>query len=266
MKKIKIFQIIAISLLIIFVGCSKENINPDFEDLPVVEGYLYAGQPLEIKVSRQVPYSNNAVYSSDNLDSLTVSVFDGNLYYKLFPIGNGKYTNSNIKVNQLHTLEVEFDYNNLPVSAQTTIPEKPGNFLSSTSNVYVSDDIFTLNNPDELEFSWDNPDGSYHFLLIENMESNPTPIFDNNNISNINQLFKLTPTQSNNYSMKTRRFSYYGNHRIILFHINPDLAALYEESDNTSQNITNPPTALENALGIFTGINADTLYVNVKPH
>lgn len=140
------------------------------------------------------------------------------------------------------------------------------NFFSSASNVYVSDDIFTGNNPDELEFSWDNPAGSYYFLLIENTESNPTPVFDNDNASNINQLFKLTPTQTDHYSMKTRRFSHYGNHRIILFHINPDLAALYAESDNTSQNISNPPTELEHAFGIFTGINADTLYVNVKPN
>jgi len=90
MKKMKVFQIIAISLLIIY-GCSKENYIPDFEDIPIVEGYLYAGQPLEIKVSRQVPYSNDAVYSSDNLDSLSVSVFDGNLYYYLIPKGNRKY-------------------------------------------------------------------------------------------------------------------------------------------------------------------------------
>jgi len=265
MKKMKAFQIIAITLLIIS-GCSKENINPDFEDIPVIEGYLYAGQSLEIKVSRQVPYSGNAVYSPDNLDSLDVKIFDGNLYHDLIPIGDGKYTHSNIDISQFNTFEIEFYYNNLPVSAETTIPEKPTNFISSASNVYVSDDIFTGNNPDKLEFSWDNPDGSYYFLLIENIESNPTPIYDNDNMSNINQLFKLAPTQSDHYSMKTRRFSYYGNHRIILFHINPDLAALYEESDNTSQNITNPPSEINNAYGIFSGINADTLYVNVKPH
>ena len=264
MKKIKVFQIIAICLLIIS-GCSKENDNPTFEDMPIVEGYLYAGQPLEIKISRQVPYAYDAVYSSDNIDSLSVNVFDGNLYYDLIPIGDGKYTNTNIDLSQFNTLEVKFKFNNAAVSAKTIIPEKPKNFVSSASTIYVSDDILTLNNPDELEFSWDNPDASYYFLLIENMESNPTSIFDNENISNINQLFKLTPTQSDHYSMKTRRFSYYGNHRIILYHINPDVAALYEESDNTSQNIINPPSEIENGFGIFSGINADTLYVNVLP-
>jgi len=69
----------------------------------------------------------------------------------------------NINVSQFNTFELEFYYNNLTVSAKTTVPEKPKNFLSSTSNIYVSDDIFEGNNPDELEFSWNNPDGSYYF-------------------------------------------------------------------------------------------------------
>ena len=53
---------------------------------------------------------------------------------------------------------------------------------------------------------------------------------------------------------------------IILYHINPDLAALYEENDNTSQNISNPPSEINNAFGIFSGINADTLYIDVIPN
>ena len=120
----KRFQIIAIILSIIF-GCSKENINRDFEDIPVVEGYLYAGKPLEIKVSRQVFYSNNVASSSDNLDSLFVSIFDGNMYYDLIPMGDGTFTNSNIKLSELETFELQLDYNNLPISTQTTIPKKP---------------------------------------------------------------------------------------------------------------------------------------------
>jgi len=265
MKKIKAFQIFVITMFII-CGCSKENINPDFEDIPVVEGYLHAGNPLEIKVSRQIPYSNNAVYSSDNLDSLSVRVFDGNLYYNLFPIGGGKYTHYDINIDQLNTFEVEFYFNNLNVSAKTTVPEKPTNFFSSVSGVYVSNDIFTSNNPVELEFFWDNPDASYYYLLIENTESNPAPIYDDDNVSNINQLFKLAPTQSDNYLMKTRRFSHYGNHRVVLFHINADLATFYDKNDNTSLTISTTYTELENAFGIFTGVNSDTLYINVVSH
>lgn len=265
MKIINTFIIIIISLVFIS-GCSNEDFNPDFIDIPVVESYLHAGQSFELEVSRQVPYASNTLYSSDNLDSLDISINTGNEYFELVPIGEGRYTQSNISIDELNTFEIEFYYNNLLVSALTTIPKKPTGFSSSASELKVSDDIFTLNDPDELKFSWNNPDGLYYYLSIENMESNPTPVFENDNSSTINQFFKQEPTQSNSYSMKTRRFSHYGNHRVILYHINPDLAALYQENDNTSQNISNPPSEINNAFGIFSGINADTLYIDVIPN
>jgi hypothetical protein len=39
---------------------------------------------------------------------------------------------------------------------------------------------------------------------------------------------------------------------------------LYKFSGNTSLNISEPPTNIKNGFGIFTGINTDTLYVNVE--
>jgi len=49
----------------------------------------------------------------------------------------------------------------------------------------------------------------------------------------------------------------------VLYHLNPEYAALYKFSGNTSLNIREPTTNIENALGIFTGINADTLKIYV---
>ena len=54
-------------------------------------------------------------------------------------------------------------------------------------------------------------------------------------------------------------------HRIVLFHLNPDYAALYKQSSTSTQHIATPPTRVVNGLGIFTGVNTDTLYVAVKP-
>jgi hypothetical protein len=43
----------------------------------------------------------------------------------------------------------------------------------------------------------------------------------------------------------------------------PDYASLYSENSTSSQNLTNPSTSIVNGYGIFTGLNADTLYLNV---
>jgi hypothetical protein len=58
-------------------------------------------------------------------------------------------------------------------------------------------------------------------------------------------------------------FQYYGTHRIILYHVLPDYATLYDSNSTSSQNLSNPSTSILNGYGIFTGLNSDTLFVEV---
>lgn len=58
-------------------------------------------------------------------------------------------------------------------------------------------------------------------------------------------------------------FKYFGKHYAVLYRLNPDFAALYRSAGTTTQNISTPPTSLVNGLGIFTGVNADTLAFTV---
>ncbi|NJO24567.1 MAG: hypothetical protein HC867_00495 [Bacteroidia bacterium] len=44
----------------------------------------------------------------------------------------------------------------------------------------------------------------------------------------------------------------------------PEYAALYNSNGNSSQNLTTVPTNVQNGLGIFTGVNADTVFVTVQ--
>lgn len=51
---------------------------------------------------------------------------------------------------------------------------------------------------------------------------------------------------------------------IILYHVLPDYASLYEENTTSSKNLTNPSTSITNGYGIFTGLNSDTLYIDAE--
>jgi hypothetical protein len=77
------------------------------------------------------------------------------------------------------------------------------------------------------------------------------------------RFFRNEPTQSNQYEIQFMNFQYLGKHRLILYHLNADYSELYKDNGNSSQNLTNPITNIENGLGIFTGLNADTLLLNV---
>ena len=120
--------------------------------------------------------------------------------------------------------------------------------------------------PDPVKLTWTNGDNSYYMVVIENMETAPIAINDYGDKLPPGRFFRNAPTQTNQYEIQSMQFQYYGRHRLILYHLNADYAALYNDTGNSSQNLTNPTTNIENGLGIFTGINADTLLLNViKP-
>ena len=60
-----------------------------------------------------------------------------------------------------------------------------------------------------------------------------------------------------------RDLQQFGDHRVIVYRVNPEYAALYESASNSSLNISEPPTNINNGLGIFTGISSDTLFFKV---
>ena len=74
-------------------------------------------------------------------------------------------------------------------------------------------------------------------------------------------MFQKPPTTASGLEIRAMEFQYFGRHRLILFHVLPDYASLYSDSQTSSQNLTNPSTSIMNGYGIFTGLNSDTLYL-----
>ena len=78
-----------------------------------------------------------------------------------------------------------------------------------------------------VNLSWDNPDESYHLIVIEYLESEPDLI-------NANMADMELPTQTTSspivvpgYNMNMRSIFYFGTYRIILYKINQEYADLY---------------------------------------
>jgi len=78
-------------------------------------------------------------------------------------------------------------------------------------------------------------------------------------------LFLNKPTQGSTYEIPFGSFSYYGTHRILLYHVNPDYALLYEDQETSSQNFSTPISGINNGFGIFTGMSSDELLLEIKP-
>ncbi len=250
---------------------------------PVVEGYLVPGQQVHIKVHKEIPYSADSAQSTKlevPVKGLKITLSGEGQNETLLEETEGNYVASShflIKVGGNYLLK--FVYNNKTVSASTSIPTKPQGFIASTTLITrAAIDLSAGFNgrpsggfgssQTNINLEWLNPQNDFFITVVESMETNPVeiikfPITDTR--PRPETRFRNQPVQGTQEVIRSQSFEYFGRHRMILFKLNPDYPSLYQRSGNTSQNISTPPTTITNGLGIFTGINADTLMIRVIP-
>lgn len=264
--------VLGIGFMFIFNSCDTEETLLAFNDIPVVESYLITTRPVSIQINRKTPYDANVALSADDLNLLQVKVLYNDQIRLIPSVGNGEYKDLAFIPQEGVEYKLEFEFNNQTISSSTEILSKPENFKQSVTQIQMSGIDFSTRPPtrsvmpDPVKLTWTNGDNSYYMVVIENMETAPTAINDYGDREPPGRFFRNAPTQTNQFEIQSMQFQYYGRHRLILYHLNADYAALYNDTGNSSQNLTNPTTNIENGLGIFTGINADTLLLNViKP-
>lgn len=263
-------------------ACTETNQVISSGQKPVVEAFLAPGKPVSLKLTTVIGYTD----ASDAADSISrpidgqtiqIKVSNGDVF-TLKSLGQGLYesaSNQLVKFGLSYTLD--FIYNDLPISATTTIPTRPTGFTISRNILYRSKiDLsngtgggFRPGTEDRtpIEAAWDNPNGEYHFIALINAEVAPETIVilptDATNQFPFNRSFNNEPTTASTSNIQPQSFQYFGKHYAVLYRLNADYAALYKSGGTTTQNISTPPTSITNGLGIFTGVNADTLIVNV---
>ncbi|HEX2921852.1 MAG TPA: DUF4249 family protein [Bacteroidales bacterium] len=261
------------SVIILFtiMACTEKN-TFEFTDLPVIESYLSPGEHPLVKISRQIPFDSSAVFSGDDVNSLEIRIINNNNVFVLTSLGDGKYIDSTLVIKAGERYDLTFRYNSMTVSAYTTIPSKPVNFTGSSSTVSVMN-MGNMSGPPTggwqemvpLDLKWNNEDGSYYIVVVENYEKKLSPIrdFGGNEPIGLGR-FRKMPVISSGIEIRPMEFRYFGKHHIILNHVLPDYASLYNETSTSSQNLTNPSSSIINGYGIFTGLNSDTIDIVVR--
>jgi hypothetical protein len=262
--------------LLLVASCTDTNtvINPG--EKPVINAYLAAGKPVSMKVYTEIPYAENSDGKSVGIDGLTIRIKSGEgRTYTLTGKGNGLYESAaDERIGGAGTTySLTFEYKGRTISATTTIPAKPvGYKLSKTQISRRGIDLsgggfpsFGSEDNTAIDATWQNPDKAYFYLAVINIEATPREIIKLPDGASLpTNRFTTQPVTSDNTSLIPRSFSYFGLHNVILFRVNPDYAELYRSGGTSTQNLSTPPTAITNGLGIFTGINADTLQLRVN--
>jgi len=239
----------------------------------VVDAYLIAGQSVDsIRITQ-----SNSYTSSDTLlitlDNLSITINDGEQDYSLDPIGDGYYKNENLLIENDKSYTLQFEHDGKEVSSSTYVPPKREVSLTAeeielekiTQGSFGGGPGNIGNRPDPVDVVWDNPEGDYYYVLIENIEDNPEDVNELFAQFGINFTFVTQPEITDAHSINARRdLTQFGTYRIVVFRVNAEYVALYESAGSSSQTISEPPNNIDNGLGIFTGVSSDTVFLEVK--
>lgn len=276
MKANKALVIIFCLAIGIGSACDKSDEVLNTNDLPVIEAYISPNKVFSFLVKQQIPFDSNQNLSGEDIEDLEVFIFHDQQAYQLSHLDTGLYVDSSLRIPDGDEFSFSFMFNGKEVSGITYIPTKPL-ILSQSATTLRVDKIemggglpgsgTMPTRPDPVEITWENLDASYHLIIVENMEEDPEPIreFDDSDSSfqPPNFRFRKSPTTAGYEALNSNEFEYFGRHRVILFHVLPDYAALYDNVSTSSQNLSNPSTNIANGYGIFTGLNSDTIFLNV---
>lgn len=253
-------------VLLFAISCEKSG-NADFENLPVVQAYLSPGDTIEVLISEKIPYDSTTVTANIEVDGLVVTIAYNGGGVTLQSLGGGVYKDVSgaipVLVDSTYTLS--FSYNNELIASTTIIPAKPTSVTQSATTIKMSqmdpENPSGTRPPEPVVISFANEDESYYMTTVECMEANLVPVYKDSVPAN--DMFSSMPTKGTEIEIQPMRIRYFGLNRIILYHINPEYMQFFKHQASTSQSYEEPPTNITNGLGIFTGINGDTLYLNV---
>ena len=250
-----------IFLLFLITACEETVSEYDFEEYPVVEAYLVAGEPVDrihvFKVSDFLDSitSNNGIGGLDIFLNIDTSMYllsensDTTGYYY--------YEGNDLDLHEGDYCSLSFEYNGKTIFSETTIPEKPANLGLSKNTIYVYSG-FGGAMDDPIEITWDNPDDDFFYMVAENIEDDPTPI--NDFFEDEPSSFGTAPSTTNLLNIEPRQIRFYGTYRLVIFRVQPEFTELSQYTTTNTINLTEPYTNIINGKGIFTAWASDTLF------
>lgn len=264
MQAIKIKYLFLIFAHIMLVACQNNdgNLTPN---TVVVQGYLYVGQPVtNVRVTQLVPVGNNTTEPTP-INDAEVSIQANGQNYLLVPSagdsGYYHYPNADLVITAGVSYALEVKYQGQITTSTTLAPAKPVGLALTKDTLRIARvfSVFDIGNrqTEDLDINWVNPNQEFHFVLVENIETNPTVINPAAG-GGLSNLLPTDPLRGETSQVVGAFLAEYGAHRVILYKINQEYVDLFNSSDQDSRNLNEPLTNVNNGLGIFTCINADT--------
>lgn len=271
-------RLLIILVSIALVSCEEEQIGSDSF---VVAGFVYAGSPISgINIKSTVPFDAVSV-PGQPIPNAQVSVeYNGEVLPLFFNQVTQRYDGpEDLIVEPGAELILNLQVGEQTASSNTVVPDYPVGLTTSIPKIIIPEielsrdlrQVLTdLFQEARLDIRWSNEVENYHFLVIEPADTiNTEPLFNDDIPSNVGSFFDnfrlvSEPSRDSIYTVVGLSLQNYGSYRAILYRINQEYADLYADQLQDSRNLNEPPTNVENGLGIFTGISSDTVLFEIS--
>ena len=276
MKKYTIYLSI---ITLLFFSCEEENLNNIAANQFVVEGFIYAGEPIEdIRIKSTFPLADEEDTSSP-INDATVTLIKNGQPYTLVPSGDDgyyHYPSDDVSVETNDVFQLLVEHNGITATAETTVPTPTTGLSLSQDSLKVPrlpisegrdaivEAITNFLRSSRIEATWDNPNEDLYFMVVESVNDTIDPIFPGQVIEALARFrFVSEPTQDAALAFLGGTLVSFDTYVVKVYHINQEYAALYENRSQDSRDLNEPPSNVQNALGVFSAFNSQNAYFEV---
>lgn len=101
--------------------------------------------------------------------------------------------------------------------------------------------------------------------MVESIEDDPEPIIPDEIRQRIGGGFRFvsTPTDDDATTITALTLEFLGQHRLRVYRINEEYAQLYQNREQDSRDLNEPPSNIRNGLGVFSAFSSDSAFFTV---
>ena len=264
---------------LLFFACEEENLNNIAENQFVVEAFLFAGEPIDdIRIKSTFPLSQEEDTSAPINDAEVALLKNGQRYPLVASGDEGlyHYPNNDLEVATGDLFQLEVMHSGITAIAETVVPTPTVGLSISQDSIKVPQLPFSEGREaivmkigeflreSSIEATWDNPSSDLYFLVVESVNDTLDPIFPGQVLEALEQFrFVSEPTDENSITFLGGTLVSFGTYAVKVYHVNQEYAALYENRAQDSRDLNEPPSNVQNALGVFSAFNSQEAFFEV---
>ena len=250
---------------------------PETPDTFVVQAFLFAGEPVtDVTVTGVLPIDADSTAVAARIPDARIAILRDGERFDLAPTegepGWYHYPGDDLTVRVGDSFGLEAAYGGRTATAETVVPVPPRGLTLSAATMEAPQ----FGRPggggvppgpaaeEALVLRWDNAASAYHYVVVDNLEPEPTPFQGNDLLRAFAPRFIQRPTAADSSRVPARLLTHYGRHRVRLYRVNEEYADLYQGLDQDSRDLNEPPSNVRGALGVFSAFSADSAFFEVR--